>query len=67
MKEILTLLPMLLIALAGMAATSASALLQRSAAKIKGAESLHVSYTATADGNTTAGTLVLQGDMFTIL
>lgn len=66
MKKILTLLPMLLIALAGMAATSASALLQRSAAKIKGAESLHVSYTATADGNTTAGTLVLQGDMFTL-
>lgn len=66
MKKILTLLPLLLIVLTGMGATSATSVLQRSAAKIKGAESLHVSYTATADGNTSAGSLVLQGDMFTI-
>lgn len=66
MKKILTLLSTLLIAIAGLAAPSATSVLQRSAAKIKGAESLHVSYTATADGSTTAGSLVLQGDMFTI-
>lgn len=67
MKRLLTtILPLLLSVIAATAATSASDVLTKCAAKIKSAPSLYVSYTVKADGHTSDGQLVLQGDMFTI-
>lgn len=65
MNRISIILCILISALSSHAATAES-MLKRSADKIKEAESLHVTYTASADGNTTEGMLMLQGEMFTI-
>lgn len=67
MKRIITLLlPLLLCALAGSAASASGDILDRCAAKIKSAPSLYVTYTVSADGHSADGQLVIQGDMFTI-
>lgn len=66
MKKLLTLFAILLIALTSAATSPGTTALRRSADKIKGAESLYVTYTATADGHKSEGLLVLQGNMFTI-
>lgn len=67
MKRLLTtILPLLLSVIAGSAATSAADILAKCAAKIKSAPSLYVTYTVKADGHSSDGQLVLQGDMFTI-
>jgi len=65
MKRLLTILPLLLWALLGNAAQP-SEVLRKCADKIKSAPSLYVTYTVTADGHTSDGLLVIQGDMFTI-
>lgn len=66
MKRIYSILSLLLISVAAFGATSAADVLKRSADKIKSAESLYVTFTANADGHTSEGMLVLQGEMFTI-
>lgn len=66
MKRLLTLLPLLLCVLLGSAAPAGGDILARCADKIKSAPSLYVTYTATADGHTADGHLVIQGDMFNI-
>lgn len=67
MKRFITLLlPLLLCALAGSAASTSGDILGRCAAKIKSAPSLYVTYTVSADGHSADGQLVIQGDMFTI-
>lgn len=45
---------------------SASVQIEKCAEKLRSAHSLTVMYTATADGRSTEGELVVQGDMFTI-
>lgn len=67
MKRFSLLLSLLLLCVAAVcAADSPAQTLRRSADKLKSAKSLHVTYTATADGQTYEGTLVTQGDMFSI-
>lgn len=47
-------------------ASSGEALLKRCADRIRSAGSLHVAYTVTADGQSSQGMLVVQGDRFTV-
>ena len=67
MKRFSVLMSLLLLcACALFAADTPLQVLHRSADKIKSAKSLHVTYTATADGHKYEGVLTIQGDMFTI-
>lgn len=49
------------------AAESATAVLDKAAAKIRASKSLSASYTITADGQSQSGTLTISGDRFTIV
>ena len=67
MKRFSVILSLLVLCVAAIcAADSPAQILRRSADKLKSAKSLHITYTATADGYTYEGTLVTQGNMFTI-
>lgn len=67
MKRLYIILSLILICVSTIcAAESPVQTLRRSADKLKSAKSLHVTYSATADGHSYEGTLVIQGDMFTI-
>lgn len=67
MKRLSLILSLLLLCVGAIcAAENPAQTLRRSAGKLKSAKSLHVTYTAVADGYTHEGTLVIQGDMFII-
>lgn len=65
-KNILLLLLALCCLLPLHAAESATAVLDKAAAKIRSAKSLSASYTISADGHSQSGTLTIAGDRFTI-
>lgn len=65
-KNILLLLLALCCLLPLHAAESATAILDKAAAKVRSAKSLSASYTITADGHSQSGTLTIAGDRFTI-
>lgn len=67
MKRLTLILSLIVLGVSAVfAADTPLQILRRSADKLRSAKSLHVTYTATADGHTYEGTLVTQGDMFTI-
>ena len=67
MKKVFSLILLLVLSVAGMAAAeSAQSILAKSAAKIKSTPSMRVIYTMSADGHIVKGSLVICGNCFSL-